>query len=88
MFFANAYLRYGVVFCPPHAPQAYALRPAAGRKMSAPSAAVPVGGTATPQLDEVTGCAWVPLAKVPDLDTPPELPALIESAAQYARTLG
>jgi hypothetical protein len=48
----------------------------------------PVGGTATPQLDEVAGCAWVPLAKVPDLDTPPELPTLIESAARYARTLG
>lgn len=48
----------------------------------------PVGGTATPQLDEVAGCAWVPLAKVDGLDTPPELPALIESAARYARTLG
>jgi len=47
----------------------------------------PAGGTATPQLEEVAGCAWVPLAKVADLDTPPELPALIEKAAQYARAI-
>jgi 8-oxo-dGTP pyrophosphatase MutT (NUDIX family) len=48
----------------------------------------PVGGTATPQLGEVAGCARAPVAKVPGVDTPPELPALIESAARYARTLG
>lgn len=42
---------------------------------------------ATPQLSEVTGCAWIPLDKVADLDTPPELPALIEKAAEYARSV-
>jgi 8-oxo-dGTP diphosphatase len=47
----------------------------------------PVSGQATPQLTEVAGCAWVPLAKVAELDTPPELPALIGEAARYARTL-
>jgi 8-oxo-dGTP diphosphatase len=47
----------------------------------------PAGGTVTPQLEEVAGCAWVPLTKVADLDTPPELPALIGKAAQYARAI-
>jgi 8-oxo-dGTP diphosphatase len=47
----------------------------------------PVGGDITPQVREVTGCAWVPLARVGGLDTPPELPSLIESAARYARGL-
>lgn len=36
----------------------------------------PGSGQAIPQLEEVTGCAWIPLDKVADLDTPPELPAL------------
>jgi 8-oxo-dGTP pyrophosphatase MutT (NUDIX family) len=45
----------------------------------------PIGGITTPQLGEVLGCAWVPLAKVADLDTPPELPALIGKAAEYRR---
>ncbi len=48
----------------------------------------PADTRTTPQLEEVTGCAWVPLAKVADLDTPPELPALIEKAAEYARVIG
>jgi len=48
----------------------------------------PSNGQATPQLEEVAGCAWVPLAKVADLDTPPELPTLIEKAAEYARAVG
>jgi len=47
----------------------------------------PSSGNATPQLEEVAGCAWVPLAKVSDLGTPPELPALIEKAAEYARVV-
>ena len=47
----------------------------------------PADMTTTPQLEEVSDCAWVPLAKVADLDTPPELPALIEEAAQYARAV-
>jgi len=47
----------------------------------------PGSGQVTPQPEEVSGCAWVPLAKVADLDTPPELPALIEKAAEYARTV-
>jgi 8-oxo-dGTP diphosphatase len=41
-------------------------------------------GQVIPQREEVAGCAWIPLAKVADLDTPPELPALIEKAAEYA----
>jgi len=45
----------------------------------------PGSGRAAPQLDEVTGRAWIPLDKVADLDTPPELPALIGKAAEYAR---
>ena len=44
-------------------------------------------GQVIPQREEVTGCAWIPLAKVADLDTPPELPALIEKAAEYARAV-
>jgi 8-oxo-dGTP diphosphatase len=47
----------------------------------------PGSGQATPRLEEVTGCAWIPLDKVADLDTPPELPALIEKAAEYARAV-
>ena len=47
----------------------------------------PGNGQVTPQIEEVTGCAWVPLAKVADLDTPPELPALIDKAAEYARAV-
>jgi 8-oxo-dGTP diphosphatase len=47
----------------------------------------PAGTATTPQLEEVTGCEWVPLAKVADLNTPPELPALIEKAAEYARAV-
>ena len=47
----------------------------------------PEGGQATPQLEEVTGCRWVPLAGVADLHTPPELPSLVAVAAQYARQI-
>jgi 8-oxo-dGTP diphosphatase len=47
----------------------------------------PGSGHATPQLEEVTGCGWIPLDKVADLDTPPELPALIGKAAEYARAI-
>jgi 8-oxo-dGTP diphosphatase len=47
----------------------------------------PGSGQATPQVEEVTGCAWVSLDKVADLDTPPELPALIEKAVQYAHSI-
>ena len=47
----------------------------------------PEGGQATPQLEEVTGCRWVPLAGVADLHTPPELPSLVAAAAQYARQI-
>jgi hypothetical protein len=51
---------------------------------------VPVEGkdrqrpTADPQLAEVARCSWVPLSKLPDLHTPPELPDLINAAAAYA----
>jgi 8-oxo-dGTP diphosphatase len=47
----------------------------------------PCGGEVTAQLAEVTGCAWVPLADLAGLDTPPELPSLIEQAARYARAV-
>jgi 8-oxo-dGTP diphosphatase len=47
----------------------------------------PEGGQATPQLEEVTGCRWVPLAGVADLHTPPELPSLVAAAAEYARQI-
>jgi hypothetical protein len=47
----------------------------------------PGSGQAAPQLEEVTGCAWILLDKVADLDTPPELPALIGKAAEYARAV-
>jgi len=47
----------------------------------------PERGQATPQLEEVTGCRWVPLAGVADLHTPPELPSLGAAAAQYARQI-
>lgn len=47
----------------------------------------PGSGQAIPQLEEVAGCAWIPLDKVADLDTPPELPALIEKAAEYAHAV-
>jgi 8-oxo-dGTP diphosphatase len=36
--------------------------------------------------DETTGCRWVPLDQVADLAGPPELPALIRAAADYAAT--
>jgi hypothetical protein len=34
-----------------------------------------------PQEDEVTGLRWVPIDQVADLLAPPELPALINAAA-------
>jgi len=47
----------------------------------------PGGGQAVPRLEEVTGCAWVPLADVAGLHTPPEVPTLIAKAAEYARRI-
>jgi 8-oxo-dGTP pyrophosphatase MutT (NUDIX family) len=47
----------------------------------------PEGGQAIPRLEEVTGCAWVPLARVADLQTPPEVPSLVAKAAEYARQI-
>ncbi|MGO9696200.1 MAG: hypothetical protein ACLPYO_21175 [Mycobacterium sp.] len=47
----------------------------------------PGSGQVIPQFEEVTGCAWIPLDKVADLDTPPELPALIGKAAEYAHAV-
>jgi 8-oxo-dGTP diphosphatase len=46
-----------------------------------------VGGLAAPQAGEVARCAWTPLGEVARLDTPPELPELIEQAARYARAV-
>jgi 8-oxo-dGTP pyrophosphatase MutT (NUDIX family) len=40
----------------------------------------------TAQLDEVGAARWVPIAEVATLDTPPELPALVADAAQWAKT--
>lgn len=47
----------------------------------------PASGLLTPQSSEVADCAWVPLRQAATLDTPPELPELIERAASYARAL-
>jgi 8-oxo-dGTP diphosphatase len=47
----------------------------------------PEGGQAIPRLEEVTDCAWVPLADVAVLGTPPEVPSLIAQAAEYARRI-
>jgi hypothetical protein len=47
----------------------------------------PEGGQAMPRLEEVTGCAWVPLDGVAGLRTPPEVPSLIGQAAEYARQI-
>lgn len=47
----------------------------------------PGGGMAVPRLAEVTGCAWVPLAGLAGLRTPPELPSLVARAAGYARLI-
>jgi 8-oxo-dGTP diphosphatase len=48
----------------------------------------PRTGLLVPQDEEVSRCAWVPVADVAEFDTPPELPALIAKAAAYARALG
>jgi 8-oxo-dGTP pyrophosphatase MutT (NUDIX family) len=42
-------------------------------------------GELAAQLDEVGAARWVPLADLPALDTPPELPALVAEAAQWAK---
>jgi 8-oxo-dGTP diphosphatase len=47
----------------------------------------PEGGQAIPRLEEVTRCAWMPVADVARLRTPPEVPALIGKAAEYARRI-
>ena len=39
----------------------------------------------TAQLEEVSGVQWVPIADVTGLQTPPELPALIDTAARWAK---
>jgi len=44
-----------------------------------------VSGDVTAQLGEVSGAAWVPLAGLAELDTPTELPALIEHAVLWAK---
>jgi 8-oxo-dGTP pyrophosphatase MutT (NUDIX family) len=38
------------------------------------------------QLDEVGAARWVPISDIAALDTPPELPALVADAAQWAKT--
>jgi 8-oxo-dGTP diphosphatase len=44
-----------------------------------------VGGNLTAQIEEVGGARWVPVADVAGLATPPELPALVDAAARWAR---
>ncbi|QSB17323.1 NUDIX domain-containing protein [Natronosporangium hydrolyticum] len=44
-----------------------------------------VSGDLAAQLDEVGAVRWVPLADVAALNTPTELPALIEDAARWAK---
>jgi 8-oxo-dGTP diphosphatase len=56
-----------------HIDMVYVLRPGQDGRMTAP------------RSEEVTGCAWVPLGKVADLEVPAELPALINAAAVYAQ---
>jgi 8-oxo-dGTP pyrophosphatase MutT (NUDIX family) len=46
-----------------------------------------VSGQTAPQTGEVARCTWIPLGEVVQLDTPPELPGLIEQAARYARAV-
>jgi len=48
----------------------------------------PRSGLLVPQDEEVSRCAWVPVADVAGFDTPPELPALIVKAAAYVRAVG
>ena len=47
----------------------------------------PESGQASPRLEEVTDCAWVPLVGVVGLRTPAEVPSLIFKAAEYARQI-
>ena len=44
----------------------------------------PVPGALQPDLDEITGTAWVPTSEVATLRTPPELPDLVAAASQRA----
>jgi 8-oxo-dGTP pyrophosphatase MutT (NUDIX family) len=41
--------------------------------------------TISVQLDEVGAARWVPLTDLSTLDSPPELPALVADAAQWAK---
>jgi 8-oxo-dGTP pyrophosphatase MutT (NUDIX family) len=43
-----------------------------------------VGGELTPQLEEVGGARWVPVAELPGLPTPDELPELVAAAVRWA----
>lgn len=42
----------------------------------------PVPGALQPDPDELAGCAWVPMAEVAALRTPPELPDLVAAASR------
>jgi 8-oxo-dGTP pyrophosphatase MutT (NUDIX family) len=44
-----------------------------------------VSGNLTAQLDEVRSVRWVPIEELAHLDTPSELPALVDAAAAWAR---
>jgi 8-oxo-dGTP pyrophosphatase MutT (NUDIX family) len=43
------------------------------------------GGDLAPQLEEVAGARWVPVADLAELPTPAELPELVAAAARWAK---
>ena len=45
----------------------------------------PVTSDIVAAAEEVEGCEWVPVDRVGDLPTPPELPSLIVAAAVHTR---
>lgn len=46
----------------------------------------PCSGNIVRQPEEIDVCAWVPLTDVAALETPPELPALIATAAKFVQS--
>jgi 8-oxo-dGTP diphosphatase len=44
----------------------------------------PAVGALQPDLDEITGCAWVPTSEIAAVRTPPELPDLVAAASRRA----
>lgn len=48
----------------------------------------PGAGSLRPQLSEVSACRWFSAAEVEQLDTPPELPALVAAAIDWLGNQG